>query len=1043
MPEFLYGIAPSNSWSNWTAGVILNPGTNTISAYAVDTSSNASSITKVTFNYIPSATLVVHTNGNGTFSPTNNSPLLAINTNYTLTASAGKNWIFSNWVASGSENLISTNPILKFTMQPNLVLTANFVTNVFLAVQGTYNGLFSVANDVSVLSSGLLKGLTVATNGTYSGKLYIGATNYGVSGSFDVAGNATNRITRGSGLGSLVLGMNLNWNVRPPQVTGTVTGTNGGLWTASLLAELAGGSAHSAEYTLLLPPGANGPSGDGYALLTNQAGTVNVIGALADGATFSESIALSEAGGLAIYAVPYTNGGLLLGRLGMTNGSPEGDLNWIRPPAAGTLFPKGFTNLVSVESSIWTNPPTKTPAMPLTNAELVVSTASLALSFHVAVSSSNTLEKLGGLPTNTLTGSINPANGFLTVSFGNGNGGTITTGFGAVLQNTTNGGGYFVTKTNYGSISLQNEPVGIAPIIFQQPAGQNFAGNGTVHFSVGAAGSKPLSYQWIMDGHNLSDGANISGSTNSLLTVGPESLTNAGSYSVVVANNAGSVTSSIVVLAVSAPTLTIKSPKPNSTVMTSALTVQGTAAGKYGVANVPYQLNSGTWTQVTNKVQWTNWSATVTLQGGTNIFQACSVDPIGNPSPIQRLSLFYLTQSPLTLLTTGFGTISHNFTGNNLVVGTNYTVTAVPSSGSAFSDWTGTVTTKANPLTFLMESNMALTANFVVTNVLQAKGGTYNGLFFPVTPSEQTSGMIKSLTLAKNGIYTGRLFIGGTNYSLGGSFDSSGLATEQIASALGTLSLVLNLDTNLPLVTGTLAGTDGGSWTASLQAESAGSGLGSAEYTVLLPPGTNPPSDLPSGNGYLLITNHAGNVTLIGALADGTVLSSENVAESEMGGLPVYASPYTNGGLLLGRLNMTGASPEGDLIWIRPSTVGGLFPNGFTNLISVGSSLWTNPPASTPAVKITNGTLAISDDGFSLIFPVKVSSTNTLVKLADAPTNSLSGSINLKTGLLSLTFGNGNGTNTTMAVGAVLQNRTNAGGFFLTPTTAGSINLQP
>jgi hypothetical protein len=68
---------------------------------------------------------------------------------------------------------------------------------------------------------------------------------------------------------------------------------------------------------------------------------------------------------------------------------------------------------------------------------------------------------------------------------------------------------------------------------------------------------------------------------------------------------------------------------------------------------------------------------------------------------------------------------------------------------------------------------------------------------------------------------------------------------------------------------------------------------------------------------------------------------------------------------------------------------------------------------------------------------------DTLIKLVDTPTNSLTGSVNRKTGLFSLTFGNGNGTNTTMAAGAVLQNQTNAGGFFITPTNAGSINLQP
>ena len=55
----------TNSWSNatiamngtnWTANVTLIPGTNTVRAYAEDTSGNLSPTNKVVFQYIPSAT---------------------------------------------------------------------------------------------------------------------------------------------------------------------------------------------------------------------------------------------------------------------------------------------------------------------------------------------------------------------------------------------------------------------------------------------------------------------------------------------------------------------------------------------------------------------------------------------------------------------------------------------------------------------------------------------------------------------------------------------------------------------------------------------------------------------------------------------------------------------------------------------------------------------------------------------------------------------------------------------------------------------------
>jgi hypothetical protein len=82
----------------------------------------------------------------------------------------------------------------------------------------------------------------------------------------------------------------------------------------------------------------------------------------------------------------------------------------------------------------------------------------------------------------------------------------------------------------------------------------------------------------------------------------------------------------------------------------------------------------------------------------------------------------------------------------------------------------------------------------------------------------------------------------------------------------------------------------------------------------------------------------------------------------------------------------------------------------------------------------------------NLTFNVAVSNENnatsdTLVKLTKTPTNSLTGTINRKTGLLSITFGNGVKATTTVGMGAVLQNSNSAAGFFLNKTNAGSIFL--
>ena len=55
--------------------------------------------------------------------------------------------------------------------------------------------------------------------------------------------------------------------------------------------------------------------------------------------------------------------------------------------------------------------------------------------------------------TNSLRGTLNPKTGALKLIFGDGDG--KATGYAAFLQDQTNAGGYFVTKTGAGFITLQ------------------------------------------------------------------------------------------------------------------------------------------------------------------------------------------------------------------------------------------------------------------------------------------------------------------------------------------------------------------------------------------------------------------------------------------------------------------------------------------------------------------------------------------------------------------------------------------------------------
>jgi hypothetical protein len=88
----------------------------------------------------------------------------------------------------------------------------------------------------------------------------------------------------------------------------------------------------------------------------------------------------------------------------------------------------------------------------------------------------------------------------------------------------------------------------VAPTITTQPSpasSTNFSGtSNSISYTVAAAGTAPLSYQWYQNTNTL-----LPGATNATLALTNLVSSNAGAYSVVVSNVAGSVTSSVVQLA--------------------------------------------------------------------------------------------------------------------------------------------------------------------------------------------------------------------------------------------------------------------------------------------------------------------------------------------------------------------------------------------------------------------------------------------------------------------------------------------------------------
>jgi hypothetical protein len=91
-----------------------------------------------------------------------------------------------------------------------------------------------------------------------------------------------------------------------------------------------------------------------------------------------------------------------------------------------------------------------------------------------------------------------------------------------------------------------------APYIYAQPANQVATVGGSVTFSVAVGGTPPLSYQWSFGGSAL-DGA-----TNASLTLTNVQFSQAGDYSVVITNVAGTASSSNATLSVNFPPASVR-----------------------------------------------------------------------------------------------------------------------------------------------------------------------------------------------------------------------------------------------------------------------------------------------------------------------------------------------------------------------------------------------------------------------------------------------------------------------------------------------------
>jgi sugar lactone lactonase YvrE len=211
------------------------------------------------------------------------------------------------------------------------------------------------------------------------------------------------------------------------------------------------------------------------------------------------------------------------------------------------VTPAGIVSTIAGQAGIWGSADgTNTNArfnLPQALALDVVTT-----NLYVLDSGNHTLRRLALLGTNWVVSTVAGLPGASGSTDGVGTNARFSFPAGLGINNV---GALSVADWGNNTLRAGNSVLNSKPVIVAQPQDQATNQGASAAFSVNAAGTAPLAYQWRFYGTNLS------GATTSSLTMASAQPADAGPYAVVITNSLGSVTSATAQLTVFvAPTLT-------------------------------------------------------------------------------------------------------------------------------------------------------------------------------------------------------------------------------------------------------------------------------------------------------------------------------------------------------------------------------------------------------------------------------------------------------------------------------------------------------
>lgn len=284
--------------------------------------------------------------------------------------------------------------------------------------------------------------------------------------------------------------------------------------------------------------------------------------------------------------------------------------------------------------------------------------------------------------------------------------------------------------------------VGLAPVITSQPQNVAILSFESAQFSVTATGAAPLFYQWLFDG------SPISGATNSTLALVNVQPGQAGDYSAVVFNQAGSVVSSAARLTVNRVP-TILAPPTNSFARIGSNTIFTVTAVGNGLLRYQWRFNDG------NIPGATNASLVITNTQTTNagIYAVAVSDSIGT---------FVTPPVTLTMLINPAIVVAP--ISQSVVVGQPVTLSAVASGNPLpfnFEWRRGTISVASNTVnsfenfySFIASNNVSTQSYRVIVRNLANQGINANALCNVITLADADRDGIADIWETANGFDT-------------------------------------------------------------------------------------------------------------------------------------------------------------------------------------------------------------------------------------------------------------------------------------------------